>query len=62
MAGAAAQPPAGPQWRDQVTEALVGLGWTSKQAEDAVSRVAATAGESPNVSEMLRAALRELGR
>ncbi|HET8981427.1 MAG TPA: Holliday junction branch migration protein RuvA, partial [Pedococcus sp.] len=51
-----------PQWRDQVTEALVGLGWTSKQAEDAVSRVAATAGESPNVSEMLRAALRELGR
>ena len=62
VAGAAAQPPAGPQWRDQVTEALVGLGWTSKQAEDAVSRVAATAGESPNVSEMLRAALRELGR
>jgi Holliday junction DNA helicase RuvA len=62
VAGAAAQPPAGPQWRDQVTEALVGLGWTSKQAEDAVGRVAATAGESPNVSEMLRAALRELGR
>jgi len=62
VAGAAAQPPAGPQWRDQVTEALVGLGWTSKQAEDAVGRVAATAAESPNVSEMLRAALRELGR
>jgi Holliday junction DNA helicase RuvA len=48
-------------WRDQVTEALVGLGWSAKQAEDAVTRVAADAGPNPNVSEMLRAALRELG-
>ena len=57
------QPPAGPQWRDQVTEALVGLGWTAKQAEDAVSRVAADgAATSADVSAMLRAALRELGR
>jgi Holliday junction DNA helicase RuvA len=49
-------------WRGQVTEALVGLGWSAKQADDAVERVAGAAGESPNVSEMLRAALRELGR
>jgi Holliday junction DNA helicase RuvA len=49
-------------WRAQVTEALVGLGWSAKQADDAVERVAGAAGESPNVSEMLRAALRELGR
>ncbi|GAB3082531.1 Holliday junction branch migration protein RuvA [Pedococcus soli] len=52
----------GPSWRDQVTEALTGLGYSGKQAEDAVSSVAAAAPASPNVSEMLRAALRELGR
>jgi Holliday junction DNA helicase RuvA len=63
--------PAAPVWREQVTEALVGLGWSAKQAEDAVKRVAdgagvegsgADAAAAPNVSEMLRAALRELGR
>jgi holliday junction DNA helicase RuvA len=48
-------------WRDQVTEALVGLGWTARQAEDAVGRVADGAGPDADVSEMLRAALRELG-
>ena len=53
---------AGAAWREQVTEALVGLGWSGKQAEDAVGRVADGAGPDPNVSEMLRAALRELGR
>jgi Holliday junction DNA helicase RuvA len=66
---------AAPAWREQVTEALVGLGWSAKQAEDAVKRVADGAGlngagvdgaggsaAAPNVSEMLRAALRELGR
>ena len=53
----------GPAWRGQVTEALVGLGWSAKQADDAVERVAvATAGEDRSVSEQLRAALRELGR
>jgi len=71
VAGAPAAAPA-PVWRDQVTEALVGLGWSGKQAEDAVRRVADGAGldgagrdgagATPNVSEMLRAALRELGR
>ncbi len=71
-AGAAAPAaPVAPVWRDQVTEALVGLGWSAKQAEDAVKRVAEGAGvdgaangagAAPNVSEMLRAALRELGR
>lgn len=46
----------------QVHEALVGLGWSTKQAEDAIARVHA-AGEAPSaVSEFLRAALRELGR
>jgi Holliday junction DNA helicase RuvA len=51
----------GAVWRDQVGEALVGLGWSAKQAEEAVARVAETAGPDPSVSDMLRAALRELG-
>jgi len=59
--------PAASLWREQVSEALVGLGWSAKQADDAVNRVADGAGAqgdggTPNVSEMLRAALRELGR
>lgn len=58
---------AAPDWTAQVRDALVGLGWSSKQAEDAVVTVTAEAqrpesGEAPDVSAMLRAALRELGR
>ena len=62
--GAAAAPAAAGHaaWRDQVTEALVGLGWSAKQSEDAVARVAVGVDGEPNVSEVLRAALRELGR
>lgn len=52
---------AGTPWRSQVAEALVGLGWSSKQADDAVATVARDAGADPSVSDMLRAALRELG-
>ena len=51
-----------PIWREQVTDALVGLGWSTRQAADAVERVAPGAGETPKVAELLRAALRELGR
>ncbi|MBA2695404.1 MAG: Holliday junction branch migration protein RuvA [Actinobacteria bacterium] len=56
---------------NQVREALVGLGWSSKQAADAVQVVttdAASQQESadragpPQVADLLRAALRELGR
>lgn len=53
---------AAPAWRGQVTEALVGLGWSAKQAGDAVETVAAALGDAPPVAEALRAALRELGR
>jgi Holliday junction DNA helicase RuvA len=49
-------------WRDQVAEALVGLGYTAKQADDAVAKVADGAAADADVSAMLRAALRELGR
>jgi Holliday junction DNA helicase RuvA len=60
--GATAVPAvAGTAWRSQVSEALVGLGWSAKQADDAVATVARDAGADPSVSDMLRAALRELG-
>lgn len=49
----------------QVVQALVGLGWSAKQAEDAVGAVLAAldgeAQESPPVPTVLRAALRHLG-
>jgi Holliday junction DNA helicase RuvA len=46
----------------QVREALVGLGWSAKQADEALAAVAER-GEVPGeVSVLLRAALRELGR
>lgn len=47
-------------WRGQVTEALVGLGWSAKQAGDAVERVAATAPADADIAAYLRLALREL--
>lgn len=53
----------------QVVEALVGLGWSSKQAEQAVQKVtqsscaAETETQPPaDLAALLRAALRELGR
>ena len=65
-AGTTAAAPAGrgaAAWRDQVTEALVGLGYSAKQAEDAVDAVAADGRRpTPTSPAMLRAALRELGR
>jgi Holliday junction DNA helicase RuvA len=55
----------------QVRDALIGLGWSSKQADEAVEAVAPKAGNGSggsggsagsDVSALLRAALRELGR
>ena len=43
-------------------EALVGLGWTVRQADDALDRVAPEAADGASVSALLRAALQELGR
>jgi Holliday junction DNA helicase RuvA len=56
---------AGAAWRDQVTDALVGLGWSAKQAADAVEAVAGPDDDSAgraDVAGTLRAALRHLGR
>ena len=51
--------------RDQVVEALVGLGWTAKVADDAVAKVLAETGtevvQESEVAATLRAALRGLG-
>jgi Holliday junction DNA helicase RuvA len=51
---------------EQVVEALVGLGWSAKQAAEAVEAVtsdgAAAAAGSGDVAAVLRAALRQLGR
>lgn len=49
--------------RPQVVEALVGLGFAARQAEQAVEAVLADSnGESADTSEVLRSALTRLGR
>lgn len=50
------------KWTEQVRDALVGLGWSLRQAEDTVERIRPEAGDGSDVSALLRAALRELGR
>jgi Holliday junction DNA helicase RuvA len=49
-------------WRDQVNAALMGLGWSAREADKAVEAVAPDAGETPDVAALLRAALRTLSR
>ena len=64
-------PPVNEAWRQQVTEALVGLGWQARQATDAVDAVTGSddgavvdlsRGAGTDVAVVLRAALRHLGR
>lgn len=49
-------------WRDQVHEALVGLGWSAKDADAAIDRVADGVGDDPDISTVLRDALRSMDR
>lgn len=49
-------------WRDQVTQGLVGLGWSARDADRAVDAVADQAGDQPDVGALLRAALRTLSK
>jgi holliday junction DNA helicase RuvA len=49
-------------WRHQVQQGLVGLGWSAKDADQAVDAVADEAGDPPDVAALLRAALRTLSR
>ena len=60
--------PVAAPWRDQLAEALLGLGWSSRQVEDAVAAVtpdahaAAADDVEPDIGALLRAALRTLDR
>jgi Holliday junction DNA helicase RuvA len=64
LAGAAAPAP----WSEQLHAALVGLGYSAREADEAVAAVtpqaetAAAEGAVPKVSQLLRAALRTLNR
>jgi holliday junction DNA helicase RuvA len=55
-------------WRDQVHSALLGLGWSAREADEAVAVVApdaeaaSAAGRTPDVGGLLKAALRTLSR
>jgi holliday junction DNA helicase RuvA len=51
-------------WRDQLAHALAGLGFSGKEAIDAIDVVAADQpeGEPPDVSAMLRRSIQLLGR
>lgn len=59
---ASAAAPAASGWRDQVHEALVGLGWSAKDADAAIDRVADGVGDDPDISTVLRDALRSMDR
>jgi Holliday junction DNA helicase RuvA len=61
-AGRAARPRPGPDdWRTQVHAGLVGLGWSAREADQAVETVAPDAdAATPDVAALLRAALRSL--
>ena len=60
--GSTAVATAGPDWRGQVQQGLVGLGWSTKEADKAVAAVADEAGDTPDVGALLRSALRMLSR
>ena len=52
-------------WRDQLHAALIGLGYATREADEAVSAVgpqAEAAGGAPNVGQLLKAALQTLNR
>ncbi|MDP9406945.1 MAG: Holliday junction branch migration protein RuvA [Actinomycetota bacterium] len=54
-------------WREQLQEALTGLGWSAREAEDALAKVAPAeeyvdSGDPPDVPALLRQALAVLGR
>jgi Holliday junction DNA helicase RuvA len=49
-------------WRDQLGHALSGLGFSGKEAADAIDVVAADAGDTPDVPALLRRSIQLLGR
>jgi len=61
------RPVAPPGWREQVHGGLVGLGWSARDADEALGAVvpdadaALAAGEQPDIPALLKDALRALG-
>jgi len=55
-------------WSEQLHSALLGLGWSSREADDAVAAaahdaaLATAAGQTPDISALLKLALRSLSR
>ncbi|HEX3705745.1 MAG TPA: Holliday junction branch migration protein RuvA [Mycobacteriales bacterium] len=55
-------------WRDQLREALTGLGWSGREVDDALAAVgpeaeaAIAVGDTPNVAQLLRSCLQMLSR
>ncbi|HEX8082056.1 MAG TPA: Holliday junction branch migration protein RuvA [Jatrophihabitans sp.] len=49
-------------WKDQVLHALAGLGFTGKEAAEAIEEVAAGSSDNPEVAVILRRAIQLLGR
>lgn len=66
--GAQRPAPVAATWRDQLQEALLGLGYVNREAEEAVAAVTPQAeealarGAAPPVPQLLRAALQSLNR
>jgi Holliday junction DNA helicase RuvA len=54
--------PSAGAWRDQVRDALQGLGWSARDADAAAEAVAPEAEAGANVPTLLRAALQSLAR
>ena len=49
-------------WRDQLAHALAGLGFSGKEAAEAIDVVAQDAGDTPDVAALLRRTIQLLGR
>lgn len=61
--GTTSSSPTAPSWQGQVHGALVGLGWSIREADVAISALAENPHvESTSVAELLRSALQSLGR
>ena len=61
-APAGGSPPSRRGWEDQVSDALTGLGYSAKQAGEAVAAVGTAHPEEQDISTLLRLALRGLRR
>lgn len=49
-------------WRDQLRHALAGLGFSGKEAGEAIEALAPEAGDTPDVAVLLRRSIQLLGR